>query len=98
MTELRDSPFSRVRPPPREQRVRILKATPTSDRSGHKYVPFVVDGRFSSGEWREDITGCVYRASGKIFVKRGDAYRPADFMLGKKVDPVPGVCEAAPQA
>jgi hypothetical protein len=37
----------------------------------------------------------VYQGSANIFVKIGDEYRPAAFLLGKEVDAVPGVCEAS---
>jgi hypothetical protein len=90
------SRFSRARPPPRERRVRITSATATADKDGRSFVPFAIDVRFGS-EWREnDVVGCVYTASGDLFVKRGDAYRPAAFLLGKNVEPVAGACEGAP--
>jgi hypothetical protein len=90
------SRFSRSRPPPRERRVRVTQATVSVDKSGRPFVPFAVDVRFGS-EWRaNDIVGCVYRNTGELFVKRGNAYRPAAFLLGKNVEPVGGVCEAAP--
>ena len=84
--------FSRVRPPPTERRVRILQTTPTLDKSGRPFLAFAIDIRFGS-EWRNDIRGCVYKGSGDIYVKKGDAYRPAAFLLGKNVEPVAGVCE-----
>ncbi len=91
--------FSRSRPPPRERRVRVTQATPVHDKSGRTFVPFAIDVRFGKSEWHEnDILGCVYRGSGALFVKVGDGYRPAAVLLGKEVDPVPGVCEAAPPA
>jgi hypothetical protein len=90
------SRFSRSRPPPRERRVRVTQSSASVDQRGRSFVPFAIDVRFGS-EWREnDIVGCVYRGSGDLFVKRGDQYRPAAFLLGKNVDPVAGVCEAAP--
>lgn len=89
--------FSRERPPPRERRIRVLAATLSRDKSGHDFVPFAVDVRFGNAEWQEnDIVGCAYRDSGALFVKTGDAYRPAAFLLGKNVGPVAGACEAAP--
>ena len=89
--------FSRGRPPPRERRVRITSETVSTDKSGRSFLPFAIDIRFGAGEWREnDIVGCVYTPNRDIFVKRGDAYRPASFLLGESADPVPGVCEAAP--
>ena len=91
------SRFSRSRPPPHESRVRVTQTTLSRDMQGHDFVPFSVDVRFGAGNWqRDDIIGCVYRASGNLFVKRGDAYFPASLLLGKKVDPVSGVCQAAP--
>jgi hypothetical protein len=76
--------------------VRITSETLSHDKSGRPFLPFAIDVRFGS-EWREnDIVGCVYTPSGGIFVKRGDAYRPAKFLLGENGEPVPGVCEAAP--
>jgi hypothetical protein len=91
------SRFSRSRPPPRERRVRALRTTASVDKRERAFVPFSIDVRFGSGEWQaEDVLGCVYRSSGEIFVKVGDAYRPAAFLLGKDVAPVAGACEAAP--
>jgi len=91
--------FSRGRPPPRERRVRVTDAAPLADRSGRSFVRFAVDVRFSGGEWREnDIVGCAYTRTGALYVQRGDEWRPADFLLGKNLEPVAGVCVAAPQA
>ena len=88
--------FSRARPPPRERRVRVLQTTATLDRAGQAFVPFALDVRFGS-DWREnDVVGCAYTGKGDVFVKRGDQYRPASFLLGKDVPPVEGVCEPAP--
>jgi hypothetical protein len=89
------SRFSRSRPAPRERRVRVTQATTTSDKNGRQFVPFSVDVRFGSEWTQNDIVGCVYKGSGELYVKRGDAYRPAGFLLGKNVQPVAGVCEAA---
>jgi hypothetical protein len=90
--------FSRERPSPHERRVRITRATPVSDKSGHTFVTFAVDVRFGDSWVEDDIVGCVYQGSGSLFVKSGDAYRPAAFLLGKNLQPVPGVCEASPTA
>lgn len=76
--------------------MRITSPEMSTDKSGKAFLAFAIDVRFGS-EWREnDIVGCVYAPQGDIFVKRGDAYRPAAFLLGENVEPVPGVCEAAP--
>lgn len=89
--------FSRGRPPPRERRVRVIQASTTNDARGRAFVSYAVDVRFGSGEWqKDDILGCAYRDSGELFVKNGDAYRPAAFLLGKDLPPVAGACEAAP--
>jgi hypothetical protein len=75
--------------------VRVLQTTATLDKNGRAFVPFAVDVRFGSEEWHEDdIVGCAYRGSGKLYVKRGDGYRPASFLFGKNEDAVAGVCEA----
>ena len=90
------SRFSRSRPPPHERRVRVTQTALTRDAQGRDFMPFAVDVRFG-GDWQQDdIVGCVYRASGHLFVKRGDSYFPAALLLGKEVGPAPGVCQAAP--
>lgn len=88
------SSFSRRRPPPRESRVRVLQEAAATDSQNRAFLPFAVDIRYGD-EWREDITGCVYREGSKIFVKRGNEYRPAAYLLGENVEPVAGVCEPA---
>jgi hypothetical protein len=96
LAERENNRFSRARPAPRERRVRITSSTLSSDKSGRPFLPFAIDVKFGS-DWREnDIVGCVYTPAADIFVKRGDSYRPAAFLLGENLDPVPGVCEAAP--
>ena len=96
LAEQESSRFSRARPPPAERRVRVTQTTASVDKEGRPFVPFAVDVRFG-GEWHEnDIVGCAYTKSGNLFVKRGDAFRPAAFLLGKNVEPVAGVCAPAP--
>ena len=91
--------FSRSRPAPKERRVRVTQESTTPDQHGKAYVPFAIDVRFGSDEWQEnDVVGCAYRESGELFVKIGDEYRPAAFLLGKSVKPVPSVCEPKPNA
>jgi hypothetical protein len=90
------SRFSRSRPAPHERRVRVTQATASVDKRGRSYLTFAIDVRYGN-EWHEnDIVGCAYRSSGELFVKRGDQYRPAAFLLGKNLAAVAGVCEAAP--
>jgi hypothetical protein len=92
------SRFSRERSAPHARRIRIEETTTTNDASGHPFIHFAVDGRWGE-EWeKDDILGCVYGGTGKIFVKVGDQYWPAGFYLGKNVEAVTGVCEAAPGA
>jgi hypothetical protein len=91
------SRFSRSRQPPRERRVRVTQSTASVDKRGNAFVAFAIDVRFVSSDWhQDDITGCAYRGSGELFVKNGDTYLPAAFLLGKDVESVPGACEAAP--
>ncbi|MFZ5893919.1 MAG: hypothetical protein ACOY0T_22850 [Myxococcota bacterium] len=88
--------FSRARPAPVERQVRITEAAPLRDKSGRAFLPFAIDVRFGDA-WREnDVVGCVYTSSGHVFVKNGDGFRPAAFLLGKDVKPVAGVCENVP--
>jgi hypothetical protein len=76
--------------------VRVTESKGTLDKSGRPFVPFAVDVRFGS-DWHEnDIVGCAYMGSGDLFVKKGESYRPAAFLLGKNVESAPGACEAAP--
>jgi hypothetical protein len=85
------SRFSRVIQPARERRVRTNQATFSVDKRGREFMPFAVDVKHGDG-WKEnDIVGCIYRDNDEVFVNRG-GYRPAAFLLGKKVDPVPGAC------
>ncbi|HTQ02876.1 MAG TPA: hypothetical protein VMI54_03425 [Polyangiaceae bacterium] len=94
--ESKRSRFSRERPPPAERRVRVLEASAATDKNGHTFVPFVVDVRYGL-DWDENqIVGCAYRESGNLFVKAGNEFRPAAYLLGKRAEAVPGVCEAAP--
>lgn len=91
----RPSRFSRARPPPQQRRVQVSE-TLLRDKQGREFVPFQIDEQMAH-EWRDrNIVGCVYRATGNLFVKRGEAYVPAAYLLGKKLGPVPGACEAAP--
>lgn len=93
LAELLPPRFSRVRVPPVERRARVLQDNPSFDGSGRAFVPFAVDVRFGES-WREnEIVGCAYVQSGEVFVKRGDGFRPAEVLLGKKVAANAGACE-----
>lgn len=88
------SMFSRARIAPRERQVRVTQQAASKDAQGRDFFAFFVDVRFGKS-WREgDIVGCVYTATGDVFVKRGEAWRPAEFLVGKRAKPVSGVCEA----
>jgi hypothetical protein len=88
--ELERSRFSRARLPPRERRVRVTQATPSTDATGKAFFPFSIDSRFGAGWTKDDVVGCAY-VDGELFVKRGE-YRPASILLGKNVKPVAGAC------
>lgn len=92
--ESKVSKFSRARLPPEERRVRILDEQPRKDTEGNAFVRFAVDeshgfytgANADESRWQQDIiTGCVYLDRSQVFVKRGDEYRPAAFLLGKKL-------------
>jgi hypothetical protein len=96
LAKLESSRFSRARPPPHERRVRVTTPSTTLDKGGRAFAPFSIDIRYG-GDWQQnDIVGCAYPKTSELFVKIGDSYRPAAFLLGKNLEPVPGVCEAAP--
>ncbi len=89
-----NSRFSRAALPPQERRVRILDEQPTKDALGNGFVRFAVDTRHGihvrpagdESQWRRAaITGCAYVDRSQVFVKNGDAYRAAAFLLGKKL-------------
>ena len=99
------SRFSRARLPAQERRVRVLDGQPRKDAAGHAFFAFAVDARHGiypvrdddAAGWREaTITGCVYLERGEVFVKSGDRYRPAAFLLGKNLKPVAEtICQGA---
>jgi len=92
--ESKRSRFSRAALPAQARRVRILDEQPGKDAQGNAFVRFAVDARHGfrvpgdddpSG-WRlATIVGCVYPDHSQVFVKRGEEYRPAAFLLGKDV-------------
>jgi hypothetical protein len=86
------SRFSRASLPPQARRVRILDEQPRKDALGNAFVRFAVDARHGfvpvddPSPWRlATITGCVYLDRSQVFVKKGDEYRPAAFLLGKNL-------------
>ncbi len=95
LAERESSRFSRARPPPHERRIRVTQTSLSQDGHGRSFVAFAIDVRFG-GDWQQnDIVGCVYAGSGDLFVKRGDSYRAAAFLFGRKAEPVAGVCAPA---
>jgi hypothetical protein len=96
------SKFSRARLPPQARRVRAIDEQPQKDAGGRAFVRFAIDARhgfepIASDEaaWRPaTITGCVYLDKGQVFVRNGDQFRPAAFLLGKNVKAAAaGTCE-----
>ena len=86
------SRFSRASLPAQERRVRILDDQASQDAAGNSFVRFAVDARHGFREpgdaegWRlATIVGCVYPDRSQVFVKKGDEFRPAAFLLGKHV-------------
>ena len=86
------SRFSRASLPAQERRVRILDEQASKDTAGNSFVRFAVDARHGfrepgdDGGWRlATIVGCVYPDRSQVFVKKGDEFRPAAFLLGKQV-------------
>jgi hypothetical protein len=90
------SRFSRAPLPAQERRVRVLDEHPQKDASGAEFYTFAVDARHGvpgiahDGGWQQAaITGCVYVEHNEVFVKKGDRFRPAAFLLGKNLKPAP---------
>lgn len=94
------SRFSRARLPATARRIRVLDAEPKKDDKGQSFQAFAIDARHGWDDfeelevqpkaapekaWRKDaIVGCVYAATGEVFVKKGEEYRHAAVLLGKK--------------
>lgn len=96
------SRFSRASLPPQERRVRILDEQPSKDAEGVAFLRFAIDARHGfadddESQWRRaTIVGCVYLDRSQVFVKKGDEYRPAAFLLGKNVKVAAGsTCQPA---
>jgi len=96
--DARSSMMSRARVAPMERRARMTDAAPRLDGKGDAFFAFAFDerhGRFDDvdavdGRWQKDtFVGCVYPATEKLYIKRGDRYVPASTMLGKKPVKVP---------
>jgi hypothetical protein len=87
--ESKRSKFSRAAMPADERRVRILDEQASQDAQGNAFVRFAVDARHGwddESRWSlATITGCAYLDRSQVFVKRGEEYRPAAFLLGKNV-------------
>lgn len=94
----RSTMMSRARVSPMERRARMTDTAPRLDDKGDAFFAFAFDerhGRFDDvdavdGRWQKDtIVGCVYPATEKLYIKRGDRYVPASTLLGKKPVKVP---------
>jgi hypothetical protein len=105
--ESQRSRFSRAAAPQRQLRVRILDEQPSKDAQGIAFVRFAVDARYGfrapgdddGSGWRLDtFVGCAYPDRSQVFVKKGDEYRPAAFLLGKNVKAAAETtCQPVPQ-
>lgn len=98
--ESKRSKYSRAGPPPSDRRVRVLDDEMQKDQKGETFVAFTVDARYGRGEhaeWNPDeITGCAYPSSGKVYVQLGDTWRTASFYAGKKSSEAPEhVCRSS---
>ncbi|MBL8957549.1 MAG: hypothetical protein JNK82_42640 [Myxococcaceae bacterium] len=93
--EERTSKFSRAYIPPQVRRVRVTDdAVAKVDAKGGEFMTFAVDAHHGFGDdepkadskdWRKDaIVGCVYVATGEVYVKRKDAFIPGAQLYGKK--------------
>jgi hypothetical protein len=92
--ESKRSRFSRASLPVQARRVRILDEQPSKDARGNAFVRFAVDAHHGfaapvdgdESRWQlATITGCAYLDRSQVFVKKGEEYRPAAFLLGKDV-------------
>lgn len=97
--ERKRSRYSRAALPPAERRVRVLEAKLT-DKNGRAFTTFAIDKRYGFApeeKWSEnEWLGCAYLDSKDVFLKRGDEYRPASFLLGKRTEAIPdALCNAA---
>jgi hypothetical protein len=91
--EGRGSRFSRAYLPPQARRVRV-DHPPSRDGRGGEFLTFAVDERSATivhrpaddaDAWRKDaIVGCVYPARDEVFIKRGDKFFGAGFLLGRR--------------
>ncbi len=68
---------------------------PSRDKKDRAFMAYAIDVRYGN-EWQQnDLVGCAYRGSGNVYVKLGNEYRLASFLLGTDVEPVPDACVAA---
>ncbi len=90
--------FSRAAPVPVQRRIRVLDTVAVTDVRGKQFVRFAIDTRRSfdeHGSWQQDsVVGCAYLNERQVFVRHGDAYRPARSLLGEDQKERPGVCRA----
>ena len=87
--------YSRAGPPPSQRRVRVLDSAPLADGKGGAFVSYAIDSRYG-GRWTEKIiSGCVYPATGEVYVRLGNAFRDASILLGKPASPAAShICRA----
>lgn len=95
------SRFSRAMLPAPRRRVRVVDESAQRDAEGQVFYRFAVDtnpGFVGGDDWDENqMTGCAYPASGKVFVLRSDTHFPSALMLGKRVPAAEKhICHASP--
>ncbi len=100
----RISRFSRVAMPPPMRRLRVVDAKPVKDGQGGQFLAFALQQRTfwlpptdakddADDGWQNGVSGCVYPASGEVFVKVGEQLFPSDRLLGKQVKAAdPALC------
>lgn len=84
------SRLTRARLPPQTRRVRVLDGAAQRDAEGQLFYRFSIDARFNglveNDSWVENqMAGCAYPSSGKVFVLKSDTHFPSALLLGKKV-------------
>jgi hypothetical protein len=79
--------------------VRLLQSEPSADAAGGAFYAFAVDARWSSDPdeaWVPYMTGCVYPATGAVFIDQGGTFVAAAMLLGRRGPVAPATaCRAA---
>jgi uncharacterized membrane protein len=94
--EAERSRFSRAVRPPSERRVRLAQQAPSVDAMGGQFYAFSIDQRWSGAGWTADaVVGCIYPATGQVFVQQEGTWLAASWLLGEPgAAPPATVCRA----